>query len=949
MNHPVNTVLPYVSVYSITIHEIMGPLVSAHIVKTLPSGKLSLNHQHLLPENFNHFAAYLDQNDHALCLLTSELTIQKIQQKHDTNKYLSPNAFFKSLKDPNKKAVLAIVRQYLQVRITKILKLLAGKNLYLMGKDYYPADTPIKLISEPADIQFAIYKNAQNLHYFPRIRVNQVPIEINQKNTYILLNYPCWVLSEKMLFHIPNVPENINLQPFTRKKFIEIPIDKEHEFLHKFASKLLESDSVKFYGYEVVEIRENPKLCIELSRDNQRLYTIKCCAYYQEYALDINSFKHKIELISQNGVYHFIKVFRDLAAEEILKSWYHKLQTEFNLFNSLFTVLPESDLITWLCKHIAAMRQDGIQIVQCYEKPHFSFENPELHWEIVPVQEDWEFRGEVSLGNKKLTFNQLIPSLMKQSREYEFSDGTSMHIPTSWVTDFRHFVEIAQKTEQGLRFKTYQGLALPQYIQEGHTAIRAMLEEFSHIQTYDPPQELRATLRPYQQAGYDWLRFLNRFQLGGILADDMGLGKTLQTIALICHEVSLNPHFTALVILPNSLLFNWSNELKRFAPHLKVSEYRGSNRAAQLSQCLASHVVLTTYGIARQDESVLQQYVFNYIILDESHVIKNKDSQTTRAILRLNAQMKLSLTGTPLENTTADLWPQLEFLNPGFLGSQSFFYNRYVVPIDKEGNLESSAKLRSMLNPFLLRRTKEQVATELPAKIEQTIYCEMGEDQQAVYDHHKRLFRGQITLDGENASSRSSIWAALIKLRQIALHPSLIIPDYRGSATKYEILLSRIEELISEKGKVLVFSQFVRFLDLLANDLRQKGLSFSYLTGQTQNRQDEVARFQNDSSIKIFLLSLKAGGVGLNLTAANTVFIVDPWWNPATERQAIDRAHRIGQQTTVFAYRLLTQNSVEEKIQKIQERKKNIYDELITAEESFAKSLTKEDLLALFD
>ena len=466
------------------------------------------------------------------------------------------------------------------------------------------------------------------------------------------------------------------------------------------------------------------------------------------------------------------------------------------------------------------------------------------------------------------------------------------------------------------------------------------------------PVQFNGTLRPYQKAGFDWMNFLNQYHFGGCLADDMGLGKTVMTLALLQAQKEAGALEPTLLVMPTSLLYNWELEARRFTPALRVMTYTGTYRDKNTAQFDGYDLILTSYGIVRIDIDLLKDYRFNYVILDESQAIKNPSSHITKAVMQLNAGHRLILTGTPLENSTMDLWTQMTFINPGLLGSQSFFRNEFQIPIEKRNDEQKTSRLYGLIKPFMLRRNKAQVATDLPAKVESVLYSEMSPEQAEQYEEAKSYYRNlileRIEEDGM-AKSQMIVLQGLTKLRQIANHPRMIDANYEGDSGKLSDVLMRLEIAMAENHKILVFSQFIKHLNVVRDYLAEKKIKYAYLDGSTTDRRSQVELFQTDDSVKLFLISLKAGGLGHNLTAADYVFILDPWWNPAIEAQAVDRAHRIGQQRTVFTYKFISKNTVEEKILTLQQAKQRLASNLVSSEEGFVKSLTKEDVLVLLE
>jgi non-specific serine/threonine protein kinase len=480
------------------------------------------------------------------------------------------------------------------------------------------------------------------------------------------------------------------------------------------------------------------------------------------------------------------------------------------------------------------------------------------------------------------------------------------------------------------------------------------LKENHQIKAIPAPAHLQAVLRPYQESGFQWLNYLREVQWGGILADDMGLGKTIQALSFLHHLKSENGTLKALVVCPTTLMYNWQNEIRKFTPNLTFYMHHGGTRTRGSLSDAGIDVIITTYGTLRSDIKQFVDVAFDYVILDESQAIKNPSSKVTKAAGLLRAKNRLCLSGTPLQNNTFDIFAQMNFLNPGMLGSVEFFKHEFSMPIDKFGEKEQKDHLRKLLYPFILRRTKEQVAKDLPEKQEMVLFCEMGDEQRKIYDAYRNDYRDKILGVVENQGiqkSQLTILQGLMKLRQICDSPAIVKEAERfpNVSVKLEEIGREITENISNH-KALIFSQFLGMLSLIKDKMRELEVDFEYFDGSStiNEREAAIQRFQNEDSCRVFLISLKAGGVGLNLTAADYVYIVDPWWNPAVEQQAIDRTHRIGQTKNIFAYRMICTDTVEDKILKLQERKRNLAKDLITDDEGFVKTLTKEDVEYLF-
>jgi hypothetical protein len=565
----------------------------------------------------------------------------------------------------------------------------------------------------------------------------------------------------------------------------------------------------------------------------------------------------------------------------------------------------------------------------------------------------------VSFGKQKAALKQLYKSVRNKSKFVQLDDGTMGILPDEWVTKFASYFQVGEVAGEVIRtpknnFSDIAGMyeleMLTPEVKEEVSLYKSKFANFESIEEVDTPVGLKATLRDYQKQGLNWLNFLDDFNFGACLADDMGLGKTIQIIAFILLQRAKQPHNTNLVVVPTSLLFNWQAEVEKFAPSIRLYANYGLNKVKNRKDFDAYEIILTTYGTLLSDIALLKEYRFNYIFLDESQAIKNPESQRYKAARMLQSRNKIVLTGTPIENNTFDIYGQLSFACPGLLGSKQQFKDLYSIPIDKFFNSKRALELQKKITPFILRRTKKQVATELPEKTEMMIYCEMGSEQRKVYDAYEQELRDYIATKKDEDLPKSSMYVltGLTKLRQIC-NSSALLNDERWLgvfSSKIEVLMEQIETQ-SPYHKILVFSQFVTMLDLIRKELVARNIGFEYLTGQTTNRGAKVDAFQNNDSVRVFLISLKAGGTGLNLTEADYVYLVDPWWNPAVENQAIDRCYRIGQKKNVIAVRLICPDTIEEKIMKLQESKIKLAQDLIKTDGAMLKAFSKKDLLEM--
>lgn len=567
---------------------------------------------------------------------------------------------------------------------------------------------------------------------------------------------------------------------------------------------------------------------------------------------------------------------------------------------------------------------------------------------------DWfELHGDVEFEGQAVSFPELLSALARGDSTIRLADGSLGILPEDWAKKFGLLAGLGTADEDHMRFAHNQVALLDALLSaqenverdETFEHIRERFRNFSGIEDASEPKGFEGSLRGYQREGLGWLEFLQEFRLGGCLADDMGLGKTIQVLALLLdRRINQTEPHPSLIVVPKSLLFNWHNECTRFTPQLSVLEYTGLDREGLRADFAKNDVILTTYGTLRRDIVHLKDMRFDYVVLDEAQTIKNSSSQVAKASRLLQANHRVALSGTPIENHLGDLWSIFEFLNPGMLGRSSIFKSY----TSDSGDDNTRQLLSNALHPFILRRTKRQVASELPDKLEQTIYCDMGTEQQRLYnelrDHYRNSLLGMVQKQGLG-KSKMHVLEALLRLRQSACHPALLDKGTdEDSSAKLDVLVPHLQELLTEDHKALVFSQFTSMLSIVRKHLDREGIVYEYLDGQTRDRAERVERFQNDPDCSVFLISLKAGGLGLNLTAADYVFLLDPWWNPAVEAQAIDRAHRVGQTRQVFAYRLICRGTVEEKIAELQNQKRDLADAILEADNNLLKDLSTEDL-----
>lgn len=641
-----------------------------------------------------------------------------------------------------------------------------------------------------------------------------------------------------------------------------------------------------------------------------------------------------------------------------------KLQGHKGFFNLSLEEVVEG---YWFLESFEVLKTAGIEVYGLKDLKNFKYatSKPQISLNVSSGMDWFDVDLKVEIENEFFTLKDLKRKLVKAENYVELGDGRLAILPEEWVEKIRKYLRIGDLNKEGqLQVSKKKFAVLEDTFEEGSLSEEILtelaekkkkLQAFKSVKHQKLPTGIQATLRNYQIEGFNWLCFLDEFGWGGILADDMGLGKTVQVITFILHRIEKKAKKPILVVVPTSLIFNWKNEIEKFAPDINYLLHYGTDRSTDHKKLKAVQLIITSYGLMHNDLELLQKITFDYVILDESQAIKNAATSRFKSAISLKSTNRLAMTGTPIENNTFELYAQMHFTNPGFLGSAQSFKQTYSTPIDKYGDKEAAGELQKLTNPFILRRTKEIVAKELPPKTEDVIYCEMAPDQRKIYDAYRNQMRLQILdkieEDGVN-QSKLEVLQALTKLRQVCDSPALLSGDeesYEGSAVKLDILLEHIKEKTSNH-KILIFSQFVKMLQLIKDRLEENELSYDYLDGSSTSKQREssVANFQDNKDIRVFLISLKAGGTGLNLTAADYVYVVDPWWNPAVENQAIDRCYRIGQDKHVIAYRMICKDTIEDKIQQHKANKQKVADAIITTDENIMANLKKEDIMDMF-
>ena len=1332
----VSTAEPFQIVYSLFEHEFLGHLFAAYVVQLGPRGQLTLQHQTVSGKNAHEFAAGLDAADFELVELCDQIQQEAIVKEFWPRKIATAEFFLKTYNaEKGDKPMQEAIARHVQARMAGILARLAGKCVFIMGRDGEPTWREIGMAPARASILFHFRRNDEGTHYFPTIQYQGQRLDFQYKDAVLVCLQPAWLLLGDLLYSFRTEVDGRKLLPFLKKKFIVVPRNVEESYFQKFVGPLMESFEVHARGFDIRSERyvARPRLTfsdaapevptpeapvrplgpprrgrIPLPKPIAPLLTgaeteqihFELSFRYGPHLMALGTNKPvSVHLEKTADSYVFHRLLRNPEQEQ---ATVEDLRTRQLTVENGHAALPKGEAFKWLHDNTPALTELGYTVEAAHTATKNYFIGPTSVQVGIQEAGDWfDVRGTVRFGDIEVPFIRLRGHILQRRREFKLPNGQIAIIPEAWFTDYLELFAFGEETAEGLNLRRHH-LALVADLQSNELATVRMgrklekLRDFAEVEDHPLPIGFQGELRPYQKAGYNWLRFVQDYHFGGCLADDMGLGKaqplhanimtpsgwrkmgtlrvgdaiinsqggtsqitgvfpqgekeifrvtftdnstaeccadhlwavqspvhkyrnqpyqvkTLHELANNLHDkhgntkwfipmvkpvelpaqpvpvapyfmglllgdgcfrqhsislstadaeivnyvakelpaslvmrhkaetydyvlikggtgwtnelmqiikdlglkglgskdkfipeayllndvatrlgvlqglmdsdgymsadgavcqfssisaalvegvtflvqslggtvkfssktpyythlgerrtgqqaytltLSLPPHIqpfrlarkadlyrpktkyqpyrgikavelvgtmpaqciavdapdrlyvtdnfvlthntiqtlamllnrresgeaqgaASLLVLPTSLVFNWMSEAGKFTPDLRVLAYTGTYRDKNADTFADYDVVLTSYGIVRLDTDLLAGYKFDYVILDESQAIKNPSSTTSQAVRQLRSKHRLILTGTPVENSTMDLWSQMSFINPGLLGTQAFFRKEFLKPIEKHQDEGRTRRLHALIKPFILRRHKAQVAKELPEKTEQLSYCSMTEEQAQAYEETKSFYRNKIlrNLDEHGpASTQFLLLQGLTRLRQIANHPRLADETYTHESGKLREVLRMIRNVVAEGHKVLVFSQFVQHLALVRAALDERQLAYAYLDGATRDRPGEVARFQETESLKIFLISLKAGGIGLNLTAADYVFILDPWWNPAVEAQAVDRAHRIGQQRPVFTYKFITQGTVEEKILALQKRKLALVSELIATDETVIKHLTRADI-----
>lgn len=974
----------HILIIALSNHPVLGPLLIPYFAKPVSTDVISVE------EQATHAGDDMELSDMekravAIAQSYSEKNLMQVYSRQRT-----VAAFLNSITPDLLKKQL---RPFIDKKIREMVRLMRANHLPVYFKEpgvkqLYGHDR-IRFSEKEAEISFRFEITDHSFRYTAISRMDGEEIPLLKKRRFMLLSSrPAIFLLDDRLLAFKRI-EASKVIPFQTRKYVEVPLADAEKYLEMVVLPLIGDYPSESSGFDIIREARTciPELSVERSIDDEPALQLRF-RYGDRYFSPGKKCEFtypRLEKVDGKPVIYYFT--RDPRLEQtyisLLEQWNFKQITD-----TQFVRTAESGgytFIDWLQRHKTEL-ESCFSFIKTETSLSFYLGEVSLTQEIASSPDWFDIRIMVRMGDYQFPFIRFRKHIQEGKREFVLPDGQVALLPEDWFEKYSDLFAFGDDRREEIRVRKMH-LGIVSALEQDDT----LSKEYVQKESVAVPPKIKATLRPYQQEGFSWLVHLAANGFGGCLADDMGLGKTLQTITLLQHiydpeepvEVTLpeaepanitidsggqlsffgmdlpdeKPYEekkkekeetflpASLIVVPTSLLPNWKREIRKFST-LSIYTYTGDQKRREPWKSFNRYnIVLVTYGLLRRDIELLEKYRFTYVILDESQNIKNPASMTYHSVVRLQCEHRLVLTGTPIENSLKDLWAQFNFINPGLLGSADGFRKYFIQPITKEGNEKAAKRLQEIIRPFFLRRTKQQVAPELPPLTEELVFCEMTPEQREVYQKEKNALRNTI-LQERNKNAFVAL-NGITRLRQLANHPRMVMPDYTGSSGKIEQVLDAFETLVSEGHKVLIFSSFVTHLDLLAKAFTERDWPYAMLTGSTVDREREITRFSTRLDVSAFFISLKAGGVGLNLTDADYVFILDPWWNPAAELQAEGRAHRIGQDKQVFVYRFITADTIEEKIRNLQESKSELAETFITENDPL-KSLTDrewEDLL----
>lgn len=987
-------------IFTIVLNPILGYLIEPYVVKKLKSGQWSYEFYRVSRITAKDYLGELNNVQKSLLEAYQHYGDDTLFQKFNKQR-LKPAEFYQSLTPEFVSLSIRPIADKYMARMVDIMQANALHLYYIGTKGEFIRETPIEIAPGYVDPVFHFEKTTTGLQYKLKLYHNGSELALLTPETYLLAHFPCLLVYRGCLYRFHKGWEGKRIIPFLTKEMVLIPKSAEKAYFQKFVLDVLRNYRVVGTGFPLEVVDNDPVFRLKLEQNWQNHWVLQFKSDYSKAQFDYgDQTPSKVHMQQHGDDFGFTKILRHPEKETAFAARLESLGLINRQGDGFYLWYPAKrhnesggpalagfyDYMDWMSERRESLDVEIIETFLDNSTKRYFLGKPSLRMTVTDKNDWFDLHTIVQFGQFDIPFYKLRNDILAGNREILLPDGSIGILPEEWLSRYFDIFKHAVVKGGTILLKKHH-FTLLERIRPDTTIIDSALQSMSNFAPPVVPPQLNAILRPYQEKGYQWMSFLHQNKMGGCLADDMGLGKTLQTLTILLqtHKIAVDKidtpenqpiisHGTisrqltldeelplqsngkpgaSLLIMPLSLIHNWIQEIKKFAPSLEFVQYTGAARSLSQYDFMQNDLILTTYGTVRNDVDFLQNFSFNYIVLDESQVIKNSESKTFHAIKRLNARHRLALTGTPIENSLTDLWAQFSFLNPGLLGSSHYFREEFVTPIERNSDAIRQKKLQALVEPFILRRTKAQVAEDLPELTETVRYCEMSEEQQKYYEEKKSQIRNLIFEQVEKQGfekARFFILGNLMKLRLLANHPYMVDSEFAHESGKFTAVSQNINDLIAEGHKVLIFSQFVKHLNIYKSHFEDNNLPFVMLTGKNTEleRAELIKQFNTDPGTKLFLISLKAGGVGLNLTAADYVFLLDPWWNPAVERQAISRAHRIGQTKNVFVYKYITIKTVEEKILLLQKRKEGLADMLADRSNPF-KNLGLDEINELIE
>lgn len=927
--------------YTLVSYPYLGCLPECMMVETDAQGGMGSRAVKLKKEMLSQQEDWLDETDKKLAAICFQLSPETIAKKLNVKDWAAVERLLVNTgaRDNHTAFYRNYLLDYVELHINLFFSLLGSKALFFPVGKFPFMWKKIHRVEDVPELLYCFDNQPDKIVYSLDIRLNDKILDIRQG--ILVSQHKARLLIRDRLYEFDESVDGLKLMPFLTKPSVTVLQSNAADYIEKVILPLVKTNRVVAKGFDiqlitsmsnaVLRIREN-KAAKQLNIFDPDIQAVYSGEVVMELLFEYESFtfwagqKGKTSRVEMNDDrFTIFRVERDTRTEEELISVLK--QVGINL-DGTFRKMAYTEGIDLINQHLKAIESAGIEVqIETSGQANRYFIGEQEIAVVVEEERDWfDIKGKVLFGAYEIPFVIILNHIRRNQPRLRLPGGEYAIIPQSWFEEYRTLAEFSNIENGQVILKKHHVMVTGTFFHGGRVklsdkeGLRALMEG-EPIKEYDLPRGFEGSLRHYQQEGYNWLRQLNALNLGACLADDMGLGKTVQTLCLLQWAKEQNQGVSLLVV-PTTLLYNWKNEAAQFCRELTIYTHSGSDRATDAGAFNGADVVLTSYAILRRDAGLLRQIDFNYFILDEAQAIKNPHSLTATSAFSIKARHYLTLTGTPVENSLSDLWTQMHFVNRNILGSLPRF-------LKESRNDEKLTLYRHLIRPFLLRRNKNQVLKDLPEKTIIVQYCDMDEQQQEFYRQTRNTFRDKILERKDAQQNAIALLEGLMRMRQAANHPVLVDKNFSGGSGKLELVCEMLEDIRQQGNKALVFSSFTQHLKLFRDYLDEQQLNYCYIDGSTKDRQQQVETFQNNDDYPFFLLSLKAGGTGLNLTRASYVLLLDPWWNPAAEAQAFDRAHRIGQTNKVFVYKFITRGTVEEKILRLQEEKKALFQTMM--------------------